>query len=405
MFRKPQSLRHRILLSCAAALPLCLSVSGCGGGGGTVDVASIPPPPPPPTTAPPPNPGLLQTISGYSLTGTLDVQTSWLDSPATRNGDYGVIGRLTLTPASGGPTSYGTVVPGEFGFDVTQGGPDGFNYALNAAAGILPGGLTSIGPTSIESSWEINQNVAYQYDNPYASFVQGLGQRLTAFDEAADGTEKQLFSYDYTRGDTRTFTALSPTTQLQTTLLYEIGYSYASMGEWAWRVVDNSGAPIANGDSGELLFVNGDRTPASGIPLSGTATYDARTLALLGSGGAPGIPFELTADFGQRTISAAIDQGYQYNSIDPAGDPILGIHVSGSSPFSNDGSFDIPLAGTANYADTNQSVAPPSESVNGDMNGAFFGPHAEDVGGTFALGRPDGTLLMQDAFVGQQSHH
>jgi hypothetical protein len=36
------------------------------------------------------------------------------------------------------------------------------------------------------------------------------------------------------------------------------------------------------------------------------------------------------------------------------------------------------------------------------MNGAFFGPHAEQVGGVFALGRPDGTLLLQDAFVGQQ---
>jgi hypothetical protein len=36
------------------------------------------------------------------------------------------------------------------------------------------------------------------------------------------------------------------------------------------------------------------------------------------------------------------------------------------------------------------------------MNGAFFGPHAEQVGGTFAVQRAGGTLLMQDAFVGQQ---
>jgi hypothetical protein len=38
------------------------------------------------------------------------------------------------------------------------------------------------------------------------------------------------------------------------------------------------------------------------------------------------------------------------------------------------------------------------------MNGAFFGPHAEQVGGTFSLQNPGGATLMQDAFVGQQHH-
>ena len=37
------------------------------------------------------------------------------------------------------------------------------------------------------------------------------------------------------------------------------------MGEWAWRVVDLTGA--AAGDFGNLLFVNGDRTPSTGISL------------------------------------------------------------------------------------------------------------------------------------------
>jgi hypothetical protein len=38
------------------------------------------------------------------------------------------------------------------------------------------------------------------------------------------------------------------------------------------------------------------------------------------------------------------------------------------------------------------------------MNGALFGPNAEQVGGTFSLERPGGTVVMQDAFVGQQHH-
>src|SRR5437588_642227 len=79
--------------SLTSALPpsLCMLVSACGGGGGSVGIASIPPPPvalTPPQAATP-----LTTIEGYSLKGSLDVHTGWLDSPATRAGTYDVIGR------------------------------------------------------------------------------------------------------------------------------------------------------------------------------------------------------------------------------------------------------------------------------------------------------------------------
>ena len=155
---------------------------------------------------------------------------------------------------------------------------------------------------------------------------------MTAFDKAADGSETKLFSYDLTRGLANTQTSLGSGNTLKASLDYDIGYSYVAMGEWSWRVVDLNGA--AAGDSGDLLFVNGDRTPAAGIPAMGTATYDARTLALLSSSGTQGIPFALTADFGQGMISAAIDQNYRYNSAaGSGGEPILGIHVDGSAPF------------------------------------------------------------------------
>jgi hypothetical protein len=385
-----------------SALPLCLLLSACGGGGGGSHVASLPPPPvtPPPTPTPPATP--LTTIGGYTLRGSLGVRTSWLESPATRNGNYDLIGRLTLTPQNGDPTSYRTTLPGEFTLALTNPTGQAFNYTLNAPAGILPGGLTSVGPASAVSSWDINQNVAYRYGNPYEDWPQALGQRLTAFDKANDGSETQLFSYDFTQGSTSTQTSLGSGRSLHTGLYYDIGYSYVAMGEWSWRVVDLNGA--AAGDFGDLLFVNGDRTPASGIPVSGTATYNARSLALTSSNGTLGVPFSLTADFGQRTMSTRIDQDYQHNPGGPAADPILGIHVGGTAPFNTNGSFDIPLTGTANYAYDNLPTAPPAEPVSGMMNGAFFGPEAEQVGGVFALGRADGTLLMQDAFVGQRPH-
>jgi len=393
MTRKSSIRARRLGFASTVALPLCLLVSACGGGGGS-HVASIPPPPPPPPT---PTPGQ-----------TLVVKTTWLPSPATQVGNYGVIGRLTLTPGSGDPTTYRATKPGEFTLKVSD--PAGFdflNYTLSAAAGILPGSLKSVSASSGTTSWDINLPPApsFHYTNPYGDSTQYVGQNLSAYSKAEDGTETLFLSNDLTRGTTGSIQELTSTTQLRTTLDYDIGYSYVAMGEWSWRVVDLNGNPTPDGDFGDLLFVYGDRTPASGIPVSGTATYDAHSLALLGSNGTAGIPFTLTADFGDQTISTEIDQDYRYNSSDPAGDPILGIHVDGSAPFSNDGSFDIPLAGTVNYADTNASLTPPSEPVTGDMDGAFFGPHAEQVGGVFAVERQGGTLLMQDAFVGQQHPH
>ena len=392
---------RRTSLTTALILPLCLMLSACGGGGGS-HAENIPPPPPPPAPPPPPpgSDGLLKTISGYSLVNSLDVQTSWLPSPATHAGNYDVIGRLTLTPGGGSPTSYQTILPGDLTFNVSGSG-GAFGYALKGLGGILPNGLSSLGPAGIVGSWDINPNVAYFYSNPYEDYQQALGQRLAAFDKADNGTETKLFSYDFTRGSTTSTTSLGSGTNLRTTFDYDIGYSYVAMGEWSWRVVDLDGA--AAGDFGDLLFVDGDRTPASGIPASGKATYDAHTLALLSGSGTAGIPFTLTADFGLRTISTLISQDYRYNSAGgSAGEPILGIHVNGTAPFSNDGLFDIALSGTVNYSQSNSPTTPTAESVAGDMNGAFFGPHAEQVGGVFDLGRSDGTVLVQDAFVGQQ---
>jgi hypothetical protein len=37
------------------------------------------------------------------------------------------------------------------------------------------------------------------------------------------------------------------------------------------------------------------------------------------------------------------------------------------------------------------------------MNGAFFGPHAEQVGGTFSLRDLNSVQVLQDAFIGQQA--
>ena len=385
-------------ITSTSALPLCLLLAACGGGDGTF-IASAPPPPSTPTPTPTPTPTLPSgTVTYvYPSTNPVDIKTSWLDSPATRAGTYDLIGRLTLTPGNGDQTSYRALVPGEFKMTVAGPTDRGLNYTLNPPAGILPAGLTSSAVGSAGISWDINSTVAYRYTNVYGDTPQYFGQRLAGFGKAADGHETQLFSYDFTRGLSGSLTSLGSGKNLQTILNYDIGYSYVAMGEWSWRVVDLAGA--AAGDFGDLLFVNGDRTPPSGIPVSGTATYDAHSLTLW-SNGDRGIPFSLTADFGGRTISTRIDQDYLYlNQVDGWNQ---GIHVGGSAPFSSNGLFDIPLSGTVNYSSTNSPTTPPSQAVTGGMNGAFFGPHAEQVGGTFSLQNSGGALLIQDAFVGKQ---
>lgn len=362
------------------ALPLCLLLSACGGGGASV--ANIPPPPVTPTPTPTPT------------TTSSDTRVTWLDSPATRNGSYDVIGRLNLTSGDGRSAVSRATAPGEFTMKTFwyfgRESGDLPWYTLIGPTGILPAGLTSIDVNGPFLSWNFNPAQSYAGEPRGSYCCQLLGQHLSS----------DTFSYDFTRGVTTWQPSTSPGlpsdnhTGVQVSLDYDIGNSYVAMGDWAWK-------EIATANSGELLFVNGDRTPPAGIPASGTATYDARALTWVKD------PFKLTADFGQRTIAALINQDYRFQ---PNGDSLdypiaFGIHVSGSAPFSSDGFFNIPLSGTTNFTSgypLNTPQGPPTESVTGTMNGAFFGPNAEQVGGTFVLNRSNGTQMLQDAFVGQQ---
>ena len=320
----------------------------------------------------------------------LVVKESWFDSPATRNGTSDVIGRLGLTSGNGGLTAYRTVLPGQLSMSTSwYFGRDSGDvpwYSIDGLAGILPAGLKSISVNGPFLSWSFDPPRSYAGEPRGSICCQLLGTRMTAGD----------FSYDFTRGTSTWQPSGLPTNNvLEVSLDYDIGYSYVAMGEWDWKV-------IATGDSGALLFVNGNLTPSTAIPTSGAATYDARTLH-----GWVREPFVLTADFGHRTMSASIQQDYRYN---PFGDSLdnplaVGIHVSGSAPFSNDGLFNIALSGTVNWSSSypiNTVLPPPTEAATGLMNGAFFGPNAEQVGGTLTLSRSSGAQLMQDAFIGQQ---
>ena len=77
-------------------------------------------------------------------------------------GQVRLIGRLTLTPQNGSSIVLRAVLPGEFTMDEPYSGRNsGISVILmTAPAGILPEGLTSLGPATIVGSWDINPSVA-----------------------------------------------------------------------------------------------------------------------------------------------------------------------------------------------------------------------------------------------------
>jgi hypothetical protein len=361
---EPRIPLRRASLKSVGLLTLCFSLSACGGGGGG-GIASIPPPPPPPPT-------------GASVT-SIDVQKTWLQSPATRAGSYDLIATFGQTRNG----TFGFAGSNEFQLNISK--PDaqeGFAYALGGPSSFLPDGLSKTSLPVPAQSWDFNAGGPnYRYDNPYGDSPQFFGENLKEYEVYSDGSTILREDYDFDRAVVQdAIVDVASGHWINESLVFDAGLSYVAMGEWSWgpMTVSADGTATTTGDRSTIYFVYGDRTPASGIPASGAAIYDAHSL---GGTSNDSLSLSLTADFGQRSISAEIRQASLFD-------------VSGSAPFSNDGSFDIPLSGTAGQ-----------QAATGAMDGAFFGPHAEEVGGVFAVQRADGVLLMQDAFVGQQPRH
>jgi hypothetical protein len=179
-----RALDRRILLISVMLLPPCLTVSACGGGGSSF-VASVPPPPALPVT-PTPTP---------TPRATIQVQTSWLDSPATRVGGYDAIG--IVNQAVNGSSSSRSMAPGEFRINTAQAG-EGIAYTLSAPSAFLPTGLSTMVLPVPQQSWDFNVGGPnFRYDNPYGDYIQFFGQNLKEYEVLPDGTKTLRQNYDY----------------------------------------------------------------------------------------------------------------------------------------------------------------------------------------------------------------
>jgi len=139
-------------------------------------------------------------------------------------------------------------------------------------------------------------------------------------------------------------------------------------------------------------FVFGEPTDETALPASGTATYQGivdghyGTYRLLGSTGT------LTADFGNRTVSAELS--LRTNGLRIADDAALPVGAGFEiGTFSGSGDIGCPIScGTNDFgADNNAywgslSGSLEGNSVSGSFDGLFFGPNAEETGFDFAVG-------------------
>ncbi len=154
-------------------------------------------------------------------------------------------------------------------------------------------------------------------------------------------------------------------------------YDYLSWGQW------NDGNGVINTNLANPYWIAGSLTPAINVPAGGTATYNGQVLGSLNESGAISSvagTTSLTADFGQRTLNGSFDNLTKN-----------GAAWTSASVNANWAAGTNQISGTVNAAAVNMS---------GTVNGNFFGPTANQVGGAWTLSGAN--KAAAGIFVGKQ---
>jgi hypothetical protein len=150
-----------------------------------------------------------------------------------------------------------------------------------------------------------------------------------------------------------------------------LGYNYQTFGTWV------TGLGTGSGNAG--AFSAGAPTPVSSVPATGTATYNGTAGGIyVDSSGATFVAAgssALTANFANHSVSYS-------TSGTTAVDSATGAALPNPSVLNMQGT--LSLASGSN--DFSGSVS--SSSLNGTARGRFYGPTANEAGGTFALRGP-----------------
>lgn len=367
-----------------SSLAMIMTLTACGGGGGGGEgVASTPPPPPAPAGP-----------ASASLVST-SVDIAPIASPATRPGKVDAIALIDRYPSSGSPTSR-LAGPSEVKITTYQTGPspNDISYSIEFASSELPGNKSTLTGVMKATSADVSSNGSFTgyRDGTLGKYPIRFGDRLTVTNKYSDGTQKTVTTLDNpSESSEEVIESIGPDKVLWYQLAYNVGLSHVSLGEWMWKevTVAPDGRWIAVTDEGDVYFVHGDRTPAGAIPTSGTATYSAASLH--------SINIAFTADFGQRSMSAQLNRDYSMFGDSVGGyTTVPGVDLHGTGSISSPGGFSIPLAGSV-------ANGGPSQPATGSLDGAFYGPQAEQLGGVIAVGQTPGSPQISDAFVGTRN--
>jgi len=157
------------------------------------------------------------------------------------------------------------------------------------------------------------------------------------------------------------------------------GYDYLAWGAWSAEQTGRPNAKVMEGSH----WIAGTMTQTVDMPMSGTASYVGQVHGTAYEGNALHAlngTSKLTADFGAGSIGGQLDVHYANRGTAYAISHLTGVSISGNQ-------FGGALAGADN---------------SGNIQGAFFGPNAAEVGGNWAINKNGGASQATGVFTGKK---
>lgn len=164
------------------------------------------------------------------------------------------------------------------------------------------------------------------------------------------------------------------------------GWNYQTFGIW------DRADTLTTWQSGAISA--GNPTPASAVPLSGVATFTGLSSGFyIDPSGTPyftAASMTANADFSSRSIgfSTSGTQLVNLNNVSLGAD--AGLNLSGTLTYS---------PGTSVFSG---SVTTANTALSGSATGQFYGPSAEEIGGTYSLSASSGVSHMLGGFGGKR---
>ena len=187
-------------------------------------------------------------------------------------------------------------------------------------------------------------------------------------------------------------------------------YAARDAGWYDYTSIMGFGINIGEGEEttsgNDTNFIIGDRTPISGIPTQGTATYMGRFRAYAWPVNDPARAANIDYRSSRVSLTADLDVGRMtgrisdvYAQDDNDVQTTLTGHIDIASSWIVDGQFTSTLTGL----DPDNPNAPVDSSVRGltgDLFGQFYGPNADEVGGV--VNASHGNMVMSGTIIAAQ---